>query len=171
MGLLVLFIAGMLVLGGLCVIAGAVWHEEVEALPRLLIPARGAHTAPHGILQPDPEPWLDTRPEPPAQRYSRLLAADPIDYGRPLDTPPDGIPAVGTGGFAPIVQTDDRPPWDIETGSFPVVADQDADQDAEQERASYVREHLPECTATPEVLERVHAGLKRGAHPYANGWL
>lgn len=137
----------------------------------LLMRPRGMHAVPGGPLP---------GPEAARERYERLLAADPVDYSRPLDTPPDGIPAGGTGGFAPLCQTPDSPPWDIPTGSFFRVEEEggeeappptSADQDAEAQRAAYVRDHLPECAASLEVLERVRGRL-RGGHPHAhaNGW-
>jgi hypothetical protein len=119
----------------------------------------------------------DSRPRgdaPPARPGSRLLttaeAAAHAGAMHAISEPylpvPSGQHAQAwpclTARTVPVTATDDAPPWDIPTSSFPVV-----DQAVQEEHAAFVRSQLPENEddATQEDFDRALALLRERTVP------
>jgi hypothetical protein len=114
----------------------------------------------------------DSRPRgalPPARPGTRLLtpaeaaehAGAMHEINKPYLPVPSGQHAQAwpclTARTVPVTATDDAPPWDIPTSSFPVV-----DQAVQEEHAAFVRSQLPlhEEDVTREDMELALALLR-----------
>ena len=78
------------------------------------------------------------------------------------------LPPVPLAGQTwPVVPTEDAPPWDVPTGSFPVVADEPcaAGPYPDEPYAAVPYEELPVWDSSPQAAQRLLSAL-RGEHPY-----